>query len=220
MAEPTQGLPRTTTEIACKERSWNALMSLYNDCEYEIGRPFLALDSGIFDERFTFKTSSPYLTNSQDVYLTKDQFNVQNNFYGGQFGLDVNYVWDCLTLDFLGKIALGATCGKVTIHGHLLTNDFNTVHGTRDSHKYEGGLFALPTNSGSQNNWFFAVIPEVDINLGYQVSECLRLNVGYTYLAVNKMLRACEQIDRDWNTTQSDAVQFKPVAELVGRPGS
>lgn len=169
-----------------------------------------------FDEKFTFATSSPFLTLPDDIFKTKDQFNIQNNFYGGQLGVGIDCSWDCFSFDLEGKIAFGATNGRVNILGSLLTNEFNTVPSTGTPLSFVGGIFALPTNIGSHTKWFFAVIPEVNVSIGYQLMSCVKFNLGYSFLAVSKLIRAAEQINRNLNLSQAPASVPSPVAELAG----
>src|SRR5262249_15174735 len=52
-----------------------------------------------------------------------------------------------------------------------------------------GGLLAQPTNSGHFSRDQFAVVPEVGINVGYQVTEHLRAFVGYSFLYWSNVAR-------------------------------
>lgn len=169
-----------------------------------------------FDEKFVFATNSPYLLIATDIFKTKDQFHVQNNFYGGQVGVGIDYNWDCFVFDLRGKIAFGATNGKLNILGSVLTNEFNAVPSTGVPLSFVGGIFALPTNMGGHSKWIFSVIPEVNFDIGYQLMSCARINVGYSFLAVNKIMRGAPQIHRDLNLTQSPAQIPSPVPELDG----
>lgn len=193
----------------------NALLVWHEACEWKVGllAGFRYLN---FDEKFSFVTNSPYLAFPEDVFITTDKFDVQNNFYGGQIGIGLDYATDCFSFDLKGKVALGATYGKVDIHGHLLTNDFNVVPSTGEPLVYAGGIFALPTNIGNHKKTFFTVIPEVNVNFGYQVMDCLRLKLGYSFLYVSKVLRATTQVNRYINPTQSAAIEFVPNPALVG----
>ena len=66
-----------------------------------------------------------------------------------------------------------------------------------------GGLLALPgSNIGRFSKDRFAVVPEVGLNLGYQVTESVRAFVGYDFLYLSDVVRAGNQIDTRVNTNQ------------------
>lgn len=184
------------------------------DCNFKVG-----LLAGFrwwnFDENLSFETDSPYLNIENSVFITKDKFDCQNNFYGGQIGVGLDYNCGCFFFNVKGKVALGANCAKTSIHGSLLTNDYLEEIGAPVP--YQGGIFAQPTNIGSNKKTYFAWIPEVNANIGYQITECLRIKAGYTFLWVNKVLRPGSQIDRNINPTQSFAIDG-PDAILSGDP--
>jgi len=193
----------------------NGLMTLPFDCCVN-----MALLGGFrywnFNESLTFTTNSPYLHLPDDVFITTDKFDVQNNFYGGQLGVVMDYKCNCFDINMKAKIALGANCGQVDIHGSLLTNEFNPVEGVGAAETYTGGFFALPTNIGNHKKTYFSVIPEININFGYQIMDCLRLQVGYTFLYVSNVLWAGKQIDPNLNPTQMPAYEYVPSPALAG----
>ncbi len=166
-----------------------------------------------FDEKLKFSTDSPNI-DPPDVFKTNDKFHAENNFYGGQAGFELNYVYDCFSFNFKGKVALGAMCEEASIKGYLVTNDFD---GFTDVQKFSGGYFALPTNIGHHKRTQFSLIPEADVTLGYQWSDCFAFHVGYTFLYVSNMLWATKELDRHINPTQSVAIAFVPDATLVGK---
>jgi hypothetical protein len=45
-------------------------------------------------------------------------------------------------------------------------------------------------------------VPEVGLNVGYQVTSCVRVYAGYTFLFWNNAARPGEQIDRIVNVSQ------------------
>ena len=65
-----------------------------------------------------------------------------------------------------------------------------------------GGILALPTNSGHFTHDPFAVVPEVGLNVGYQVTNRLRLFMGYSFLYWSNVVRPGDVIDRTVNLTQ------------------
>lgn len=169
-----------------------------------------------FNEHLTFATSSPYLPpHPADTYQTKDKFSTENNFYGGQLGL----VWEgnCggLTMTAKCKVALGMMCEKLTIHGHLLTNDYDDFSAIL---AYSGGYFALPTNIGKHRQTKFAAIPELTFDFGYRLLDCMQLKLGYTVMYVSQVLWAGKQLDRHINPTQATTYTNALPPLLVGQP--
>ena len=65
-----------------------------------------------------------------------------------------------------------------------------------------GGLLALASNVGRYERDHFAMIPELGITLGYDVTCNVRATFGYTFLYWSKVARPGDQIDLDVNITQ------------------
>jgi hypothetical protein len=64
-----------------------------------------------------------------------------------------------------------------------------------------GGLLALPTNIGHFSRDRFSVVPEIGVNLGYQLTDHLRAYVGYNFLYWTNVVRPGAQIDRVLDVT-------------------
>jgi hypothetical protein len=127
-----------------------------------------------------------------------DSFDTRNNFYGGQLGAILEMKRGCWSLDLRAKVALGTTNQRVNISGSELDTSLNT--GQQVS--FNSGLLALPSNIGSFSRNVFSVVPEVGLNLGYQVCPNLRVFVGYNFIYWNNVARPGGQIDTVLNTTQ------------------
>ena len=164
----------------------NGLALLYNNCPLKL----IAL-AGFrywnFEERLRFSVNAPHIHKPTQIYRTKDHFHTNNNFYGGQIGLGIEYRYRDFFFNAKGKVALGAMCEDSSIRGEFITNEFNKSH---KSQTFRGGYFALPSNIGHHKRTRFAVIPDVNVNVGYQVFDCLRIYAGYTFFYVNEVLWA------------------------------
>jgi hypothetical protein len=101
-------------------------------------------------------------------------------------------------LGILTKVALGNNHQSLDITGSTQTTSGGALAMTA------GGLFAQPTNIGSESNDEFAVLPEASVIFGYQLTRRIKLTAGYNFLYINHVLRAAEQIDRSVNPTQFD----------------
>ena len=135
----------------------------------------------------------------------EDSFRTRNEFHGGELGLVAQIDRGPWSLELLAKIAFGNNERIVTINGSTVVT---TPEGTVASHT--GGLLALPTNIGRYYDDEFVVIPQVGLELGYQVNCNLRAYVGYNFLYWAEVTRAADQIDMGVNTTQL------PPGELAG----
>jgi hypothetical protein len=208
-----EGLASLRTRNRMQGIEANALLELPFDCATKIG-VLAGFRFWNFEDNLSFNTSSPYiLPTPVDIFSTKDKFRTRNNFYGFQIGANFDYLCNGFFFDVEGKIALGAMCQKSVIHGSLSTDDFS-LPGVPLT--YSGGYFALPSNIGSHTKTKFAWIPEINCNAGYQVTDSLRLQVGYTFFWVSEVARASRQVSRYINPTQSVAIEFDPDAVLVG----
>lgn len=167
-----------------------------------------------FDERLRFDTDSPFVPpNPPDIFFTKDKFRAENNFYGGQLGAGCRFQKYAFFMDLRAKIALGGLYQRSHISGKFTTNDFNNFGAPQT---FEGAYFALPTNIGHHKRTRFSVLPEININFGYEIAECLHIQVGYSFLYVSNVLWSTKQISKKINPTQSAIIAFTPTPELVG----
>jgi hypothetical protein len=146
--------------------------------------------------------TNDFSVNPNTVTLLQDGFNTRNQFYGGQVGGRFNWQRDRLSLDVTGKLALGATHQVVDIQGSSTqTGPFAATPGT-----FPGGFFAQPSNIGRTSANQFAVLPSLEMKVGYQITERLRAFVGYDVLYWNQVVRPGNQIDRNVNLTQSSVL--------------
>ena len=165
-------------------------------------------------ETYTFKTSSPFIPPfPQDIWNTKDEFDATNNFYGPQLGVRGRFDWGRFFLSGALKFAMGAMVQSVDVTGSLTSNDFTNFGPTQT---FPGGYFALPTNSGNHSRTVFAVVPEVGLTLGFQITPWASVFAGYSFLYTNNVARPGNQIDRNINPTQSVSWVGEPPVSLVG----
>lgn len=167
-----------------------------------------------FSERVIFNTSSPFINPLlNNIFFTKDKFRVDNNFYGGQLGFTLKNSCGPLFIKLKTKLAFGAICHAAHIHGDLYLNDFT---GFTFVQHFKGGYFALPSNSGHHDQPRFSVVPEVELNIGYQVTRGLKLYAGYNFLCIGNVARASNQMKRRINPTQSPLYMYTPLPLPLG----
>ena len=165
-------------------------------------------------ETYTSTTSSPLIPPfPEDIWNTKDKFDATNNFYGPQIGVRGRFDWGRFFVSGALKFAMGAMVQSVDVSGSLLTNDFSNFGPTQT---FPGGYFALPTNIGSHKRTVFAVVPEVGLTLGFQLTRWASVFAGYSFLYTNNVARPGNQIDRSINPTQSVAWVGEPPVALQG----
>ncbi len=118
-------------------------------------------------------------------------FQTSNAFNGLQFGGQFRWQRQWLFVDTYGKLALGFTDERVKINGAtaLITPGAAT-------RVVPGEVLTALTNIGQQRRQTFGAIPELGVNIGVDVLSCLRLKVGYSFLAWSSVARAADQIDR------------------------
>lgn len=165
-----------------------------------------------FNDHLKFFADSPLVV-IPTIYRNEDKFHTENDFYGGQVGVGFEYQYCSFSLRMLGKVALGAMRQKSKIEGLFVTNEFSGK-----IQAFEGGYFALPTNISDHKRTHFAVIPELNIDLGYQLTDCARIHIGYSALYASNVLRASKQMSSAINPTQSANIEFTPTPVLVGEP--
>jgi hypothetical protein len=160
------------------------------------GFRFLGLDDDLtIDEQFKTANSVPGFGGNR--VTLQDEFCADNRFYGGQVGLKASLQRSAVTIDFLGKIAMGDMHQVVDINGAT-----NVLRPNGSTPVLKGGLLALRSNIGSHERDELAFVPEVGLNIGLQLTRRLKTQAGYSFLWVSRVARAGEQIDPVVNVTQ------------------
>lgn len=124
-----------------------------------------------------------------------ENFGTRNDFHGGQFGFSGE--WELgprFTLNGVVKVAFGNMHETVDINGITVFRPFagGGAVGT-------GGILALASNSGRRERDHFAVVPEVGLKFGWNLTCNLRLQFGYDFLFMSNVVRPGDQIDRRVN---------------------
>lgn len=166
------------------------------------------------EESYTITTSSSFIPPiPADVWITTDRFDATNNFYGAQFGGRARYQSDPWFATGVLKVGLGAMVQKVDVSGSLVTNDFGASGANQT---FPGGYFALPTNIGNYSRTVFAVVPEVQLNVGLRITPSVSIVAGYSFLYASDVARPGKQINRNINPTQSVSYVGEPPATRAG----
>ncbi len=143
--------------------------------------------------------------------VIRDSFRTSNQFNGFDIGYTTRRTRGFWSLDTGIKLAIGITHQQVKIAGASTITDNSGGAGTPTT--YTGGLLAQSTNIGSYSQDEFAVVPELDLKIGYQMTEQLKLSLGYTAIYWSNVVRPGDQIDMNVNPDL-----FPPVAGPVSLP--
>ena len=118
-----------------------------------------------------------------------DNFSARNDFYGSELGLRTKIYRQRWSLEILTKLAMGNTHQSANINGQTIKT---TTDGTT---AFDSGVFATNTNSGTFQQDVFTVIPQLGLELGYQLSCHWRAYLGYNLLFWGSVWRSGDQID-------------------------
>lgn len=123
--------------------------------------------------------------------LGRDVFDTQNYFNGLDLGTMLRFRRACWSLDLITKVGIGNTRSVVLINGVAFQNNVQQTPA--------GSILAVSTNSGRFENNAFAMLPEVGLNVGYQINPCWRFTTGYTLMYWCGVYRPGDQIDQHIN---------------------
>lgn len=126
-----------------------------------------------------------------------DRFGTTNQFVGAELGFDWGIERQRWSLNLLSKLAIGNTRQSVSIYGET-----SAIDPSGDARGPEpGGLLAQVSNIGDYDRDRFSVIPELNLNVGYKLTQNLKFLVGYTLIYWSDVARPGDQIDREVNGT-------------------
>ncbi len=186
------GLSKGVGEITTQTQLWGAEANLRRvlignanaggfELDAIVGYRYLELDEHLTDTEYFFRTPGSNMSigtpaMSGSVY---DSFHTTDVFHGGQIGLNASYTARSMVDLMAGPlVAFGDLEQSAYINGNqtLYFANGTVTHTT-------GGLLGLPNaNIGTFHNSQFAVIPEVTLNVGYQITSHWRVFVGYDFL--------------------------------------
>lgn len=186
--------------LCCGPNYWLDLLAGYR---------YLSLSEGITITE-NLQNFDPITRLPAGNFLVQDSFATRNTFNGLQLGLDYETrFWHRMFLGITGKVAVGDVYQTININGSTAFSNFGVPAAT-----FPGGLYALPgTNIGHYSQHRFGVLPEIGFKLGIDVTDHLRLFVGYDFMYLNSVVRPGTQIDQNVNPN------FQPSAVGPGPGG-
>jgi Putative beta barrel porin-7 (BBP7) len=132
-----------------------------------------------------------------------DDFAALNRFDGATLGLRNRLTVGPVMLMTDAKLALG------NVHQVVNRTGTSTLIGQGGSLTVPGGILALASNGGPVSRNDFAIIPELNVNVGYQLTGNLRVFAGYNLMYWSSVARAANQIDTFIDSRQAPTdVQF------------
>ncbi len=163
------------------------------------GYRHLDLSEGISIGENLVELTSP--VDNTPLLATKilDQFNTRNVFNGGQIGIQGEthifpYLFPRLFLGGSLKVALGDMHEQVNINGAIATQALSPVAGPVFT--YNQGILANNNNIGNHTADRLAIVPELNLKLGFEINDHWRAWVGYDILYMSSVVRPGDQIDR------------------------
>jgi hypothetical protein len=160
--------------------------------EQTFGLRFLDLEEAV-SVRESMISTDPTSPGSLDL---GDQFDTRNQFSGLDIGWSYRRVRKFWSVDGMLRLAAGNTRQTVTIRGQTVVNDPTN---TPTVQTLPGGLLAQTSNIGMYRQNEFTVVPEINTNIAYQLTEHWKLSLGYTAIYWSNVIRAGDQISRDLN---------------------
>jgi len=182
---------------------------LHLDESLEILQNTMLLPGGIAG----FAGSSVVVPGSVSIF---DRFATVNNFYGPQLGARFEYGGDGLFINLLTKVALGDSHESVNRGGATAS----TPVGGGTTKVVPGGLLVLASNFGRIHHDQFAVVPELNLNVGYHITPLIRAYVGYTFLYWSDVARAGDQVSRIVNPALIPTSQTFGTGGGAPQPGA
>lgn len=140
--------------------------------------------------------------------LVQDRFGAVNNFYGGNIGGRLGFGGNGLFLDITGKVAIGAVQQTVNVQGATTVTTNGALTGPGSS---PGGFLTAAGNLGRRSDTRFAVLPEGNIQMGYQFTSWLNAFAGYSVMYLSSMGRPGGQLNNDFPATSlPTSPQYNP----------
>ncbi len=128
---------------------------------------------------------------------TRDVFEAENTFHGGFIGLMGVAEDGRLTWRMLSKVAFGNMRQRASISGSTVT----TVPGEPPASS-NSGLLATPNNIGTFERDEFAIVPELNLSVGYKLNNQVEMTVGYSFIHWSNVILAGGLVDPNSSTVQ------------------
>ncbi|VTR99134.1 BBP7 family outer membrane beta-barrel protein [Tuwongella immobilis] len=143
-----------------------------------------------------------FVTGPVSIGVT-DSFRTTNQFNGANFGLNGELRWNRWVIGGGTKIGIGVMHQELEVFGQsTLSPGFpNPVTGIPSATSVvPGGLLTNVNNIGRFNRDEFAVVPEVNVQVGFALTRYATLFAGYNFLYLSDVVRPGDQMVGTVNT--------------------
>jgi hypothetical protein len=155
---------------------FNGLYNLYRDSNFHAdllgGFRYL----GLQEDLKAYAAGTVILPGLVETGTALSRLTAQNNFYGGQIGARAGWHFNRFFVDVTGKVAIGATSEGLTEQFAAVGNNGAT------------NAFQFRRSKGD-----FAVVPELNLRVGYDITHNIRAFVGYDFLYISSVARPGNQ---------------------------
>ncbi len=153
-----------------------------------VGYRYLGLHEGVRIEQYSLRIGSPsILAGIADDYATR------TSFHGAQLGVVGVTEWQSFSVRMRALVGLGQSTHVLKVAGQ--SNIIAVQNGFPQFASTNAGVLATGADRGRRVESGFAVLPEMQLQLGYQLGSQTRLYVGYQLLYLNEGIRPGDQID-------------------------
>ncbi|WP_182868081.1 BBP7 family outer membrane beta-barrel protein [Rhodopirellula sp. JC639] len=132
------------------------------------------------------------------VLATNDDFDIENDFHGGQLGIATHYREGCWSFSSLAKIGFGSIRRRAVLSG----STFTSIDGNNATDP--NGILVRSTNAGTHTDNTFGWVPELDFTLGWQKYPCFDVTFGYHIIAMTDALELSGVIDPNLASNLAD----------------
>ncbi len=135
---------------------------------------------------------------------TTDFIDAHNRFYGAQFGASFDWrVAGALYVNGFTKIAVGDMRETFNLRGFTsqIVPDAARPNNPGIA-TTPGGSFVGPLDNNTERHFDrVCLVPQVNLNVGYEITDNIRVHVGYDYIYISAMARPVDQLTRSFSTT-------------------
>jgi hypothetical protein len=141
-----------------------------------------------------------------NIVSQRDYLETDNSFYGGQLGVQGHWQSAVWVVDAGARAGLGITEQHLEAIGRTL------LTGAGGGTQYQpGGLF-VPPNLSQLDRARLGLVSEVNVRVGYRITERCVASVGYTFLFWSDVLRPAGQLGPVDPRQVPSNLAFNPVA--------
>jgi len=170
---------------------------------YEIFRPdgvtdveTVVLNGATIQQPIVGNFPNPIQINSTSV----DSIKVYNHFIGPQIGFNGEFKYNRWSVFGTGKLGIGVLhqVAKIqSVTSQTITKEYSTTQNNQlitatntTTTTGNGGLLFSPYDNGKYDRNQFGLLPEINVKLGYNVTDRFKITAGYDFLLVSNVLRA------------------------------